>query len=58
MAAPSLPGDYVDLLAEMDVLAANSACPSDITPTNAHRPTPMRLVLYEPSPAAPARPAR
>ena len=39
---------YVDLLAEMDVLAANSACPSDITPTNAHRPTAMRFVLYEP----------
>jgi uncharacterized protein YcgI (DUF1989 family) len=51
MAAPSGPGDYVDLLAEMDVVAANSACPSDITPTNAHRPTPMRLVLFEPAPA-------
>jgi hypothetical protein len=49
MAAPSSPGDYVDLRAEIDVLAANSACPSDITPTNAHRPTPMRLVLYEPA---------
>lgn len=48
MAAPSQAGDYVDLLAEMDVLAANSACPSDITPTNAHRPTAMRFVLYEP----------
>ena len=50
MAAPSQAGDYVDLLAEMDVVAANSACPSDITPTNAHRPTPMRFVLYEPDP--------
>ena len=39
MAAPSRAGDYVDLLAEMDVLVANSACLSDITPTNAHRPT-------------------
>ena len=48
MAAPSRAGDYVDLVAEMDVLAANSACPSDITPTNADRPTPMRFVLYEP----------
>ena len=48
MAAPSQAGDYVDLLAEMDVLTANSACPSDITPTNAHRPTAMRFVLYEP----------
>ncbi len=47
MAAPSRPGDYVDLLAEMDLIVANSACPSDITPTNAHNPTPMRFVLYE-----------
>ena len=41
-----------------DVIAANSACPSDITPTNAHRPTPMRFVLYEPDGRAPtgARP--
>ena len=50
MAAPSQAGDYVDFLAEMDVVAANSACPSDITPTNAHRPTPMRFVLYDPDP--------
>jgi uncharacterized protein YcgI (DUF1989 family) len=49
MAAPSGPGDYVDLQAEMDLVVANSACPSDITPTNAHRPTPMRLLLWEPA---------
>jgi len=30
------------------MIAANSACPSDITPTNAHNPTPMRLVVYAP----------
>jgi uncharacterized protein YcgI (DUF1989 family) len=58
MAAPSQPGDYVDLVAEMDVVAANSACPSDITPTNAHRPTPMRLVLYEPEPGRAAGASR
>jgi len=48
MAAPSRAGDYADFLAEMDVVVANSACPSDITPTNAHHPTPMRFVVYEP----------
>jgi uncharacterized protein YcgI (DUF1989 family) len=48
MPAPSRPGDYVDFLAEMDLVVANSACPSDITPTNNHRPTPMRFVLYAP----------
>lgn len=47
--APSGPADYVDFLAEMDLVVANSACPSDITPTNAHRPTSMRFVLYEPA---------
>ncbi len=40
----------MDLLAEMDLVVANSACPSDITPTNAHNPTPMRFVLYHPAP--------
>ena len=49
MAAPSRAGDYVDLRAEMDLVVANSACPSDITPTNAHNPTPMRFVVYDPS---------
>jgi hypothetical protein len=48
MAAPSEAGDYLDLQAEMDLVVANSACPSDITPTNAHRPSPMRLLLWEP----------
>jgi uncharacterized protein YcgI (DUF1989 family) len=48
MAAPSRAGDYVDLRAEMDLVVANSACPSDITPTNAHNPSPMRFVVYDP----------
>ena len=48
MAAPSRAGDYADFLAEMDVVVANSSCPSDITPTNAHNPTAMRFVVYEP----------
>jgi uncharacterized protein YcgI (DUF1989 family) len=48
MAPVSKAGDYADLLAEMDLVVANSACPSDITPTNAHNPTPMRFVLYQP----------
>jgi hypothetical protein len=48
MAAPFRAGDYADFLAEMDVVVANSAWPSDITPTNAHNPTPMRFVVYEP----------
>jgi len=34
-------GDYIDLRAEMDVLAAISACPADATPTNGYRPKPL-----------------
>jgi uncharacterized protein YcgI (DUF1989 family) len=49
MAPTSAAGDYVDLLAEMDLIVANSACPSDITPTNGHKPTAMRFVLYQPA---------
>jgi len=32
-------GDYVTLLARMDLVAACSACPQDLAPTNAGRPT-------------------
>jgi uncharacterized protein YcgI (DUF1989 family) len=32
-------GDYVTLLAHMDLIAACSACPQDLAPTNAGRPT-------------------
>jgi len=32
-------GDYVTLLAHKDLIAACSACPQDLAPTNAGRPT-------------------
>jgi uncharacterized protein len=41
-------GDYVDLRAEMDVLAVVSNCPQIYNPCNGGRPTPIRLVLSEP----------
>ncbi|HEV8676074.1 MAG TPA: urea amidolyase associated protein UAAP1 [Methylomirabilota bacterium] len=44
----SRPGDYVDLRAEMDALAALSNCPQIYNPASGGRPTPIRLVLYEP----------
>ena len=37
--SPAGPGDYVTLLARMDALVAVSACPQDLAPTNAGRPT-------------------
>jgi urea carboxylase-associated protein 1 len=51
----SRPGDHVDLQAEMDVLVAISNCPQIYNPCNGWRPTPIRLVVYEPAgPPAPA----
>ena len=43
----SRPGDYVDLSAEMDVLAVVSNCPQIYNPCNGGRPTPIRLLVYE-----------
>ena len=45
----SRPGDYVDLRAEVDALVALSNCPQIYNPCNGGRPTPVRLVLYEPA---------
>lgn len=39
-------GDYVDLLAEMDVLAVLSNCPQINNPANDYNPTPIRVVVY------------
>jgi uncharacterized protein YcgI (DUF1989 family) len=38
-ASPARAGDHVTLLARMDLIAACSACPQDLAPTNAGRPT-------------------
>jgi uncharacterized protein YcgI (DUF1989 family) len=35
--SPAKAGDYVTLLARMDLVAAVSACPQDLAPTNAGR---------------------
>jgi urea carboxylase-associated protein 1 len=45
----SRPGDFVDLRAEMDALAAISNCPQIYNPCNDGRPTPIRLIVYEPA---------
>jgi urea carboxylase-associated protein 1 len=43
----SRPGDYVDLLAEMPVLAVLSNCPEELNPaTGANGPTPIRVVIW------------
>jgi uncharacterized protein YcgI (DUF1989 family) len=52
-ASPARAGDHVTLLARMDLIAACSACPQDLAPTNAGRPTDLVLRL----PAGSAIPA-
>lgn len=44
----SKPGDYVDLRAEMDVLAVISNCPQVNNPVNDYKPTPIRAIVYQP----------
>jgi urea carboxylase-associated protein 1 len=42
----SKPGDYVDLKAEIDVLAVLSNCPQINNPANAYNPTPIEVIVY------------
>lgn len=44
----SKPGDYVELRAEMDVLAVISNCPQMNNPVNDYRPTPVRASIFAP----------
>lgn len=44
----SKPGDYVDLRAEMDVLAVLSNCPQMNNPASGFNPTPIRVLIWEP----------
>jgi len=43
----SPPGSYVDLRAEMDVLAMLSNCPQMHNPCNAYNPTPIRVIVRD-----------
>lgn len=43
------PGDYVDLMAQMDIIVAISNCPQERNPTNAYNPTPLMAVAFEPN---------
>jgi len=45
----SKPGDYVDLRAEMDVLALIANCPQVNNPCAGLAPTPVRVVIWEPA---------
>ena len=43
----SAPGKYVEMRAEMDVLALISNCPQLNNPCNAYNPTPIRLLVWD-----------
>lgn len=43
-------GRYVEMRAEMDVVALISNCPQLNNPCNAYNPTPVRLLIWDPSP--------
>ena len=45
--SPSRPGNYIELRADMDVLAVISNCPQVNNPCNSGQPTPIRVVVYE-----------
>ena len=45
----SRPGDYVDVLAAMDILVVISNCPQINNPCNGFNPTPVRALVFDPS---------
>ena len=45
----SSPGDHVDILAAMDVIAVISNCPQVNNPCNGFNPTPVRVLVFDPS---------
>jgi uncharacterized protein YcgI (DUF1989 family) len=43
------PGDYVDLMAEMDIIVAISNCPDERSACTAYNPTSLQAVIFEPN---------
>lgn len=50
------PGRYVELRAERDVLALISNCPQLNNPCNAYNPTPVEILIWEPSASSATKP--
>jgi urea carboxylase-associated protein 1 len=50
----SAPGDYVELVADMDVLCVISNCPQINNPCNGFDPTPIRVLIWDAAPDAEA----
>lgn len=47
VASASKPGDFVDLRAEMDLIAVLSNCPQELNPAAGDAPTPIRAIVFE-----------
>jgi uncharacterized protein YcgI (DUF1989 family) len=45
--SPSRAGNYIELRADMDVIAVISNCPQVNNPCNSGQPTPIKVVVYE-----------
>lgn len=45
---PSNPGDYVELVAERDVICVASICMQIYNPSNGFNPTPIRMITFKP----------
>jgi uncharacterized protein YcgI (DUF1989 family) len=44
----SVPGDYYDLRADIDLLVAVSNCPQELNPCNGYRATPIGTIVFQP----------
>lgn len=42
-------GDYIDLRAEMNIIAGISACPNNTSPVNNFRAKPLGVIVYDPT---------
>jgi urea carboxylase-associated protein 1 len=45
----SKPGDFVELVAERDVICVASNCTQIFNPANGFKPTPVRIITYQPA---------
>ena len=45
--APGKPGNYIELSADMDVIAVISNCPQVNNPCNSGKPTPIKVIVFD-----------
>jgi uncharacterized protein YcgI (DUF1989 family) len=50
----SVPGDYIDIRADMDLIVAISNCPQERNPCNGFKATPLSIEIFDANPGLPA----